>query len=302
MRIYGRVVGLLTFTGVVGLLLGVSGAAPEVIREAPCPLLTLAAPESVPTLPVPITWEEPTKEAKAVKAVKAVKATKSTKESRSAVRESLIAELKKTLEQTKSSAALMAGLEAMVALDAPAETVLPLCLRALERLDSFKPLPTEPDSTQAMLLEGIGECMRVCLEKGKLIKPPTTTPAGMWLPSPHYLDHPPQFFPAECPAPFGAQMPPGCIPAMMLPGRIPEPMPTSWRKPMMADPVPVQGPQTCPPTMVPTTSHRPPVAVSESGLIPVSTLPPVMPRSLEAVPANSFDPSRLVPVPTPDSR
>jgi hypothetical protein len=37
-----------------------------------------------------------------------------------------------------------------------------------------------------------------------------------------------------------------------------------------------------------------------SGIIPVSTLPPALPRPLEALPSTATDPGRLIPVPMPE--
>jgi hypothetical protein len=177
-----------------------------------------------------------------------------------------------------------------------------------------------------MLLEGIGECVKILIDKRvKVVKGgqawPTggiLTPGMTTVPAGTYLEHPPQYFPVTPNFPMAHEMVPGLgcgmpgVPGMVgvtptgmgfLPvpstmPRMPEPVPPP--RPVISEPVPVSRP-------MPTTSSAPqrlplgqPIPADVSGgIIPVSTLPPALPVKLEAL-SPSGEPGRLVPVPMPE--
>lgn len=207
MLTYGRAAGLLGLTGLAGFLLlgpGADAQTPDYVPRA----CQVAQPQKCPD---PFCTEE-------VRAVKTVAAKPTKAEQRAA----LVAQLLPILETTKSGPAFAMTLETLVALDAPAEQVVPLCLRAMERLDQFKPIPADKDTTQALLMECVGESLqRLLMKKVKVTK---SAPDCVTLPAPIYLQQTPQFMPAmPCPLQPGMVCPPGvcpqgsCPPGMVCP-------------------------------------------------------------------------------------
>ncbi len=338
MPTYGRLVGLLSLTTLLGVLLTLCAAEPrgEPLRGDDYLPPVQCVPGGDPiTLPEPIIWEDATPTPKPE-----LKPTVRVRGSRAVRREALIAEILPILEQTHSAAAFLTALEVLVALDAPPEQVVPVCLRALERLDEFKPLPNMSDEAKVILLEGVGEGLRTLLEKKVRVGRATPTPS-VTMPSAQYLEHAPQYFPPAPPFPMVRELgQPNCGQAVMgcgpmgpmgpmmvpflagpprvviggvvggpgpmmhplpAPVMLPDPVPMAPACPrsrQMTEPQPVQVPAAGSPITMGSLPQVGPM-MQDSNLIPVSTLP-VKRRAnkLEEIPATYLTPGRLVPVPT----
>lgn len=308
---YRRLVGVASLTGLLGLLLAAGAAEPP-----PEPVRVESGLVGEPVLsPQPAVWVQ----AAPVPTATAVKG--SGRPTRAAAREGLIDEILPILENTKSSATFLMALESLVVLDAPPEKVIPACLRAMERLDEFKPFPKPDDDSKTPLIEGVSESIRMLLEKkvrggkaSRLSAGPFQDREAVTLPSPHYLDHPPQYFPPSPPFPLPRELayqekvwasPPGVpmvpsgglmCPPCPPPTAIPEPVPTAPSVPpkpkAISEPVPVPSPT--PQAAVEPIPVRLPVGAAEesSPIVPVSTLPA---STRQADP--SWKPGRLVPIP-----
>jgi hypothetical protein len=303
MPTYGRVVGFLSLAGLLGFLVLSAGANARPEPERGDPLVPQACPAAHKVTQVPCEEDAPAKAPR-----------KKGKETKAAQREALVAELLPILEKTRSAAAFMMTLEALVALDAPVEKVVPVCLRALENLDKFKPLPTEKEEAQEMLLEGIGECVKVLIDKRvKVVKGGQAwTPGVTTLPAATYLEHPPQYIPPDLVPGLGwglpgapglvGSIPPGMgfLPVPTCPPHAPQPAPPAPR-PVISEPVPVARPMPATSSLPQGMPLGPPIPADVSGgIIPVSTLPPALPVKLEALSPSNSDPARLVPVPMPE--
>jgi len=289
-----RLVGVASLTGLFGLLLAAGAAEPP-----PEPVRVESGLVGEPVLsPQPVVWVQATP----VPTATAVKG--SGRPTRAAAREGLIDEILPILENTKSSATFLMALESLVVLDAPPEKVIPACLRAMERLDEFKAFPKPDDDSKSPLIQGVSESIRTLLEKKVRGGKATAISSGVTLPSPHYLDHPPQYFPPAPAFPLSRELahqekaypvPVGDCP---VPPRsaIPEPVPTAPSVPQkpkaISEPVPVPSP--APQATVEPIPVRLPVASAEesSPIVPVSTLPA---STRQADP--SWKPGRLVPIP-----
>lgn len=246
MRNYRRLIGLLSLLGLLGLFLTTSVAEPhaEPLRDdVPLPVMPVerCLDLDTPTLPEPIVWERPTCQSpKGCCAEGQPRACcKEQKLCDPDQREALIAQLLPILETTRSPMTFMMTLEILVALEAPPAKLLPICLRAMERADEFKPLPRGENDVGAALAEGIGSSLEAMLEQHIRVRKEARPvvvhgiPMGpMGMPVSPLV--PPGMVPF-CPLEGGP-----CViaPGMMVqPSRLPEPVPTAQPGSLLARPL-----------------------------------------------------------------